>query len=78
MSYFNDERTILSASSDGTVKLWDLRNTASAVSTLKLKSPVEDFCFRTASQMVIAHGNALTVAEVGTAGIVAKSNFFPF
>lgn len=28
--------------------------------------------------MVIAHGNALTVAEVGTEGLVAKSNFFPF
>jgi len=78
VSYFNDDKTILSASSDGTVKLWDLRNTAASVSTLKLKNPVEDFCFRNDSQMIIANGNALSVAEVDVNGLTSKSNFYPF
>jgi len=41
-----DELRILSGSSDGTVKLWDLRNTAKSVSSLKLESSVEDYCLR--------------------------------
>ena len=64
VSYLNDT-TILSGSSDGTVKVWDLRQTNQAVSSLKLKTAVEDYCLRSASQMVIAHGNSLSVAEIG-------------
>jgi len=41
-----DELRILSGSSDGTVKLWDLRNTTKSVSSLKLESSVEDYCLR--------------------------------
>ena len=33
---------------------------------------------RNSSQMLITHGNALSVAEVGTEGLVGKSDFFPF
>ena len=71
---------ILSASQDNTVKLWDLRNTASAVSTLRMQNPVEDFCLRNPSQMIVANGNALSVVEIsnGNTGLETMSSFFPF
>ena len=61
------------------MKLWDLRNTTSAISSLKLQNSVEDFCFRNSSQLLIANGNALSVAEIdATNSLIAKNNFYPF
>jgi len=78
VSYLS-EHTILSASSDSTVKLWDLRNTASPVSTLRLQNPVEDFCMRGDNQLVISHGNSLSIATISPEGILEEqSSFFPF
>ena len=59
-----DSQTILSTSSDKTVKLWDLRNTSTAVSSLRMQNPVEDFCLRNSSQMIVTHGNAISVVEI--------------
>ncbi len=72
-------QTILSASSDGTVKVWDLRNTAKALSSLKMQNPVEDFCRRNQGQLVVAHGNTLSVVEITEqSALKQRSSFFPF
>lgn len=78
MSYL-DDHTLLSASSDSTVKLWDIRSTATAVSTLKLEHPVEDFCRRGDNQLIVAHGNTLSVATVSPEHLLEEqSSFYPF
>jgi len=69
----------MSASSDGTVKVWDLRNTAQALSSMRVDNPVEDFCQRGPNQFIVAHGNALSVAEMTSEGILEhRSSFYPF
>lgn len=77
VSYLDDQ-TILSASSDSTVKLWDLRNTAKAVSTLRLANPVEDFCRRGDSQLIVSHGNSLSIATMTSTSLSEQTSFFPF
>ena len=80
VSYLNDGHTILSASSDGTVKLWDLRNTSASLGSMTMQNPVEDFCLRNSSQLVVTHGNALSIAEInlGSNSLEEKQSFFPF
>lgn len=73
-----DEHSILSASSDSTVKLWDLRNTDKAVSTLRLANPVEDFCRRGQDQLIISHGNSLSISTVSSTDLTEQVSFFPF
>ena len=45
-----------------------------------MQNPVEDFCFRNPSQMIVANGNALSVVEIsnGNTGLETMSSFFPF
>jgi len=60
----NECHYLLSGSSDRTVKLWDLRNYATPVSTINFENPVEDFCLRnngSEQQLVVAHGNTLSM-----------------
>lgn len=74
-----DEQRILSASSDGMVKVWDLRHTAQAVSSLRFDNPVEDICQRGSSQLIVAHGNALSVAAVANGSLLEhRTTFYPF
>jgi WD40 repeat protein len=55
------ENTLVSASADRLLKVWDLRNTSQSISQFKVENSVEDFC-HIDGRMVIAHGNALTMA----------------
>jgi WD40 repeat protein len=65
---------ILSASSDKTVKLWDLRKTDQAVSSLTTSNPIEDFCM-SASSLYLAHGNVITAT---TPELSTQNDFFAF
>jgi WD40 repeat protein len=69
----------MSGSADRTVKLWDLRNTEEAVSTLSLEKPVEDFCLRGNTQQVyIASGNTLCQASYENDKLELLGNFSAF
>ena len=61
--YLNDV-FVVSGSADRTVKLWDLRNTQQAVSTVRLGHAVEDMCPVEGQQWVVANGNVMSVLDV--------------
>ena len=64
VKYLRDD-LILSASSDRTVKLWDLRNSSAPLSSFKLAHAVEDFCLIPGTgELVLANGALLTVLKV--------------
>ena len=64
---------ILSASSDRTVKLWDLRNTQQALSTVKLAHQIEDLCaIHGTPSWVVANGSLLTVLNVTAAAPLTR------
>lgn len=74
----DDSIFVISASADKTVKLWDLRNSTEPLSTLKLSSPIEDFCFLPSStgrgirDLIVANGSMLTIARLGEARSLEK------
>jgi len=63
VSYLSGDM-ILSASSDRTVKLWDLRNSESHLGVFKLPHGVEDFCQLPTGELVIANGPVLSILKV--------------
>lgn len=54
---------LISGSADKCVKLWDLRNTAQALTSFKVENTVEDFCLFD-DKIIIAQGPTLTLAKV--------------
>jgi len=68
---------LVSASSDKTVKLWDLRNVSKAITSFKVENPVEDFCLFD-DRIVVAQGNTLTLAKINDISIRRMNDFYPF
>lgn len=54
----------MSGSADKTVKIWDLRNTSSALFTIRLMNQVEDFVTYDENKFIIANGNMLSIANL--------------
>ena len=71
------ETSLLSASSDRHVKLWDLRQTTAPVCSFKVENQIEDFC-TVGDRLVIAQGNTLTMAEYSQTNIRRLNDFYPF
>jgi len=72
-----NEHSLMSASSDSYVKMWDLRQTTAPVCSFKLENQIEDFCL-VDDRLVIAHGNTLTMAEHSATKIRRLNDFYPF
>ena len=63
---------LLSASSDRTVKLWDLRNTQQALFTYKLHHAIEDLCAIQDNQWVVANGSLMSILNVTTTEAITR------
>lgn len=72
------EDYIVSAGSDKLVKLWDLRNTKSAVATQSFSHPVEDLCWLPGSQMMVPNGPNLALVATTPESIRLLQEFYPF
>lgn len=70
---------ILSASSDRTVKLWDLRNTSAALASVRLAHGIEDLCsIGDSGEMIVANGPVMSVLRVGNEGIERVAEYQAF
>ncbi len=72
------DNTLLSASADKQMKLWDLRSTSKPVCSFKVENSIEDFCLLPNSKVVIAQGNTLTLAKLANDTIRRLNDFYPF
>lgn len=78
VKYLRDD-LILSASSDRTLKLWDLRNSAQALSSLKLPHGLEDLCLLPGGEeAVIANGPLLSLVKASSSLLEKVADYQAF
>ena len=74
---FVGDHFVLSAGHDKLVKLWDLRNHKTAVASLGLAAPVEDFTMLgSTTHFCVANGNLLDVVALDEASQLRSLNSF--
>lgn len=68
-----DTPFILSASADRMLKIWDLRNAADPLDSVKLPDSIEDFCFlptpshedKSSQYLLAASGSLMNLIRIG-------------